>query len=162
MAFLKADSTYTFTQAGKAYTVNKRIIPDNARRKTAYSGVGFLVKPGAKFAAGKPLGVTVHNTADIDEQTGTNDAEQYSRAMWPNCALGTVCVHYFVWHSVIWQNLENTERGWHAADGSTRRAGHRGSQIGGNLDTTGSCRGTGGLYRHDDQHADADGGVTHV
>lgn len=135
MAFLKPDSTYQFTVAGKTYTVNKRIIPDSARRKVSNPIVGLLVKPGKKFDTGKPLGLTIHNTADINEATGTTDAEQYSRAMWPNCSLGTVCVHFFVWHDAIWQNLDLGERGWHAADGSSRRKGHRGTQIGGNLDT---------------------------
>ena len=46
-----------------------------------------------------------------------------------------IAVHYWVWHSEIWQQLEDSERGWHAADGSSRRTDHRGNQTGGNLDT---------------------------
>ena len=48
-----------------------------------------------------------------------------------------VVVHYYVWDTEIWQNLREDERGWHAADGSTRRKSQRtgGSTIGGNLDT---------------------------
>lgn len=44
-------------------------------------------------------------------------------------------MHYYVWHDEIWQLLSDNERGWHAADGSTRRKDHRGGQTGGNLDT---------------------------
>ena len=46
-------------------------------------------------------------------------------------------MHFYVWDTEIWQNLREDERGWHAADGSTRRSSQRkdGSTLGGNLDT---------------------------
>ena len=42
-----------------------------------------------------------------------------------------------VWDTEIWQNLREDERGWHAADGSTRQSSQcrDGSTLGGNLDT---------------------------
>lgn len=51
--------------------------------------------------------------------------------------MGGVVVHYYVWEYDIWQNLNDNERGWHAADGSTRKPSQRldNSKIGGNLDT---------------------------
>jgi TusA-related sulfurtransferase len=96
------------------------------------------MKPNAKLnnGSGKPKGVTVHNTCDITVPTGTNPAEQYARATWPNCNMGGVVVHFYVWRNIIWQLLDETERGWHATDGTSRRGSQRtGETIGGNLDT---------------------------
>ena len=61
--------------------------------------------------------VTIHNTPDIHEESGTNDAEQYTRATWPNANMGDVRVHYFIDETDCWQNLREDEVGWHAADG---------------------------------------------
>lgn len=66
---------------------------------------------------GKAQYVTIHNTGDIDEAEGTNDAEQYTRATWPNANMGDVRVHYFIDETDCWQNLREDEVGWHAADG---------------------------------------------
>ena len=67
---------------------------------------------------GKAMYVTIHNTPDINEESGTNDAEQYTRATWPNANMGDVRVHYFIDETDCWQNLREDEVGWHAADGS--------------------------------------------
>lgn len=61
--------------------------------------------------------ITIHNTADIREAAGTNDAEQYTRATWPNASMGDVRVHYFIDETDCWQNLREDEVGWHSADG---------------------------------------------
>jgi len=50
--------------------------------------------------------------------------------------MGGVIVHFYVWRTEIWQLLEETEQGWHATDGATRRSSQRTDElIGGNLDT---------------------------
>jgi N-acetylmuramoyl-L-alanine amidase CwlA len=96
------------------------------------------MKPCAKLnnGTGKPRGVCVHNTGMISVASGTNAAEQYTRATY-NGNMSGVVVHFYVWDTEIWQNLREDERGWHAADGSIRRSSQRkdGSTIGGNLDT---------------------------
>ncbi len=66
---------------------------------------------------GKPQGVTIHNTNDILEAPGTNDAEQYTRATWPNGNMKDSRVHFFVDETDCWQNLREDEVGWHAGDG---------------------------------------------
>lgn len=45
-------------------------------------------------------------------------AEQYTRATYPNCNMGSVRVHYYVDENEAWQNLDEGEVGWHAADGN--------------------------------------------
>ena len=95
------------------------------------------MKPCAKLndGTGCPRGITIHNTGDISVAAGTNAAEQYSRATY-NGNMAGVVVHFYVWKDIIWQLLSLNERGWHAADGSTRRQSYRqGQKIGGNLDT---------------------------
>ena len=66
---------------------------------------------------GKVEYITIHNTGDINEAKGTNDAEQYTRATWPNANMGDVRVHFFIDETDCWQNLREDEVGWHAADG---------------------------------------------
>lgn len=83
-------------------------------------------KKGDKYKAdrllsdgtGKVQSVTIHNTDDINEAAGTNDAEQYTRATWPNANMGDVRVHYYIDETDCWQNLREDEVGWHAGDGS--------------------------------------------
>ena len=83
-------------------------------------------KQGDKFKAdrllsggtGKVEYITVHNTVDIEEASGTNDAEQYTRATWPNANMGDVRVHYYIDETDCWQNLREEEVGWHAGDGN--------------------------------------------
>lgn len=67
---------------------------------------------------GKVEYITIHNTGDINEAKGTNDAEQYTRATWPNANMGDVRVHYFIDETDCWQNLREDEVGWHAGDGN--------------------------------------------
>ena len=59
--------------------------------------------------------VTIHNTG------GTANAETYTRAhaTWPNANMNDVRVHYYVDDVEAWQNLQENEVGWHAADGAT-------------------------------------------
>lgn len=133
MAFLTPDKIITAKVGGDTITIKQKITPDSARKPD-----GSRVKAGAKLNGGTgiPKGVTVHNTGDIKCASGTTPAEQYARATWPNCNMKDVAVHFWVWHSEIWQQLSESERGWHAADGSTRRSSQRaGETIGGNLDT---------------------------
>lgn len=138
MAFLTPDRTYT-TENG--LRIKEKIIPDSLKApKDVASHVkkGQPMKPCAKLnnGTGKPRGITVHNTGSIKTAAGTNPAEQYTRATL-NGNMSGVVVHFYVWDNEIWQNLREDERGWHAADGSTRVKSQRkdGSVIGGNLDT---------------------------
>jgi len=139
MAFLTPDKVVTRQIGGRTLTVNQRIMPDSFRASkyvASYVKAGQPMKPCAPLHGdGQPQGITVHNTEMIRPATGTDAAEQYTRATY-NGNMGGVIVHYYVWHSVIWQLLDDTERGWHATDGSTRRLAKDGkSMIGGNLDT---------------------------
>ena len=138
--FLTPDSVINAEIGGIPLRINVKITPDGARAPkyvASYVQKGDLVKPNAKIGGnGIPRGITVHNTGDITFSKGTNAAEQYARATYPNLNMRGACVHYWVWHDVIWQQLEDTEQGWHATDGASRRASHRtGQLIGGNLDT---------------------------
>lgn len=136
--FLKPDKT---VKTSNGLTIKQKIIPDSL---VATKNVASWIKKGAKMkpckklsdGTGKPKGITVHNTGDIKVASGTTPAEQYTRATF-NGNMSGVVVHYYVWKTEIWQNLNDNERGWHAADGSSRRTSQRpdGSKIGGNLDT---------------------------
>lgn len=66
---------------------------------------------------GKVEWVTIHNTDDIRQAVGTTDAEQYTRATWPNANMQDARVHYFIDSVDCWQNLREDEVGWHAGDG---------------------------------------------
>lgn len=137
--YLVPDSIKTVKVGGETLTIKQKIVPDSARA-TQYVAPhvlkGQLMKPCAPLAGtGKAKGITIHNTGDIGV-SGTTPAEQYARATWPNQNMRGVIVHFYVWHSDIWQLLDETERGWHATDGSSRRSSQRtGQTIGGNLDT---------------------------
>ena len=87
--------------------VNKKIIPD-----------GNKLKANKTLTGGKPKFVTIHNTPEINEAAGTTDAEQYSRATY-NGNMGGVVPHYYIDKTDCWQLLNDTEVGWHAADGAT-------------------------------------------
>jgi hypothetical protein len=138
--FLIPDKIVTLSIGGKKLTVNQKIIPDSLRADkdvASYVRKGQPLKPCGKLGDGQgcPRGICVHNTDDIKVAAGTNAAEQYSRATYNGNMRGVV-VHYYVWRDEIWQLLRLDERGWHAADGKSRRAGRRsGQKIGGNLDT---------------------------
>lgn len=99
--------------------IYEKLIPDSARASknvASWCKMGQPMKPCNPLVGGKVQGVTVHNTPDL---AGVNDdAEQYTRATWPNCNMGGVVVHYYVDDCGAWQNLREDEQGWHAADGS--------------------------------------------
>lgn len=117
MAFLTPDKIRT----EHGLVIKEKIIPWGAVWPKAYKGYakGDRYKADRKLSngTGKVEWVTIHNTADIDEASGTNDAEQYARAVWPNANMGDVRVHYFIDETDCWQQLREDEVGWHAADG---------------------------------------------
>jgi len=102
MAFLKPDKTYTLN----GVQVSQKIIPD-----------GSKYKPNRALKNGKPEWITIHNTPDIKEATGTNDAEQYARAT-HNGNMSGVSVHFYIDETGCWQILRENEMGYHAADGA--------------------------------------------
>jgi len=137
--FLTPDKIRTVAIAGRTLTINEKIIPDNMvapKDVASHIRKGQPMKPRALLGGnGKPKGVNIHNTNMITAASGTNAAEQYSRATF-NGNMAGVVVHFYVWRKEIWQLLKETERGWHATDGSSRRSSQRaGEMIGGNLDT---------------------------
>ena len=103
-------------------TINEKIIPWGAAwPRTVYGSNGAVrFAKGTKYKAdqllsggtGKPAGVTIHNT------DGNANAETYTRATWPNGNMNDVRVHYYVDDVEAWQNLKESEVGWHAADGN--------------------------------------------
>lgn len=116
MAKLTPDATRT--ECG--LVINEKIIPWGAVWPKDYG----KYKQGQKYKAdqrlsggtGKVAGVTIHNTNDLANVE--EDAEQYTRATWPNANMADARVHYYVDDINAWQNLEDTEVGWHAGDGS--------------------------------------------
>jgi len=116
MAKLTPDATRT--ECG--LVINEKIIPWGAK----WPKDSGKYKKGQKFKAdkrlsggtGKVAGVTIHNTNDLENVE--EDAEQYTRATWPNANMNDARVHYYVDDINAWQNLEDTEVGWHAGDGS--------------------------------------------
>ena len=121
--------------------INQKIIPDNAvasRTIADWCVKGSPMKPRRLLStSGLPRGIVVHNTAPINVGPTTTEAEQYTRATYPNCNMSGVVVHYYVDSHCAWQNLKLSEQGWHAADGSSRRSGHNGASfetLGGNVD----------------------------
>jgi len=140
--FLKPDKIRRESINGVTLEIKEKLIPDSAtapRSIADWCKKGQPMKPCRKLGAlgtGKPLGVTVHNTDDIKAAAGTNAAEQYTRATWPNGNMSGVVVHFYVWHSEIWQNLRLDEQGWHAGDGKVqKKIARSGKTLGGNLDT---------------------------
>lgn len=116
MAFLKPDKIRT----EHGLVIKEKIIPWGAKWTKNYR----QYKKGDKYKAdrllsngtGKVKKVTIHNTSDIEEAKGTNDAEQYVRATYPNQNMGDARPHYFVDETDCWQMLREDEEGWHAAD----------------------------------------------
>jgi len=140
MSFLIPDRVRKISVGGVQLELNEKIIPDSARSPrqiASWVPAGGPMKPNAPLGGnGRPRGITIHNTNDITVPAGTNPAEQYSRATWPNANMRGVVVHFYVWRRDIWQILSLTEQGWHASDGAGRRPSNRPRQtIGGNLDT---------------------------
>ena len=124
MAFLVPDKI----RVENSIEIKEKIIPWGAKWNKNYG----RHKKGDKFKAdrllsggtGKVQFLSVHNTADINEAAGTNDAEQYTRATWPNQNMGDVRVHYFVDETDCWQNLKENEVGWHAGDSANKAGGN--------------------------------------
>lgn len=105
----------------------EKIIPDTAAWNRTITTGGYTYNKGSQYKAnlklskgtGKVCGVTIHNTSRLASiAAGATQAEQYTRATWPNCNMGTVRVHYYVDEFGAWQNLREDEVGWHAADGT--------------------------------------------
>lgn len=117
MAKLTPDATRT----EYGLVINEKIIPWGA----VWPKDSGSYKKGQKYKAdkllsggtGKVAGVTIHNTNDLANVE--EDAEQYTRATWPNANMNDARVHYYVDDVNAWQNLEDTEVGWHAGDGSS-------------------------------------------
>ena len=107
MAFLTPDKTYTLY----GLEIKEKLI-------TAKSGVKYYSNRKLNTVGNKPEYITIHNTADINEAAGTNDAEQYSRATYNN-NMGDVVVHYYIDETDCWHILADDTIGWHAADGTS-------------------------------------------
>lgn len=142
MSYLTPDATYKYkTKSGDTITVFQKIIPDTAvanKYVASWCVKGGKMKPCAKIAGtGTPKAICVHNSNDTTSKITNDIAELYTLATYPNCNMGGVVVHYYVYKTSIWQNLKLTEQGWHAADGAGRYVmSHDGKYaIGGNLDT---------------------------
>lgn len=103
MAFLTSDRTYT---TANGIFVNEKILPTNLR-------------PNRKLntANHKPEYITIHNTPDVKEAAGTNDAEQYARATF-NGNMNGVTVHFYIDETGCWQIVPLDEIAYHAADGA--------------------------------------------
>ena len=137
---LKPDKTTTIRFKSSNLIIKEKIIPSTARSTkdiAEWCKKGQPMKPNRPLATdGRARGIVVHNTPAIKVKN-TTMAEQYTRATWPNCNMGGVVVHFYASPQEAWQNLELTEQGWHATDGSARTTAHDGASyktIGGNLD----------------------------
>ena len=102
MEFLSPDATYT---TDNGILVNRKFLPESKRPNRHLN-----------TADGYPEYVTIHNTDDVNEATGTNDAEQYARATF-NGNMNGVIVHFYIDETGCWQILPMNEVGYHAADG---------------------------------------------
>ena len=118
MAFLTPDNV----RYENGVKICETIIPDSAVWNKNYTEGGYTYLKGTQYKANRALtamrGVTIHNTGRIKVPSGTTMAEQYTRATYPNCNMGSVRVHYYVDENEAWQNLDEGEVGWHAADGN--------------------------------------------
>lgn len=107
MAFLKPDKTYTL----HGLEIKEKLI-------TKSSGVKYYSNTKLNTKDHKPEYISIHNTPDIKEATGTNDAEQYARATFNN-AMNDVVVHYYLDETDCWHILADDTIGYHATDGKT-------------------------------------------
>lgn len=122
MAKLTPDATRT----EHGLVINEKIIPWGA----VWPKDSGAYKKGAQYKAdrllsggtGKVKGVTIHNTNDL--KNVEEDAEQYTRATWPNANMNNARVHYYVDDINAWQNLREDEVGWHAGDGRKATGGN--------------------------------------
>mgnify|MGYP000541459044 CR=1 FL=1 len=81
--------------------------------------------------------MTIHNTNDL--KNVEEDAEQYTRATWPNGNMNDARVHYYVDDINAWQNLREDEvAGTRAMAGRPRAATRRRSTIEIIMDGSGS------------------------
>lgn len=101
MKFLIPDKIYTLY----GLEIKEKILPKRFKP-------GMLLSNGT----GVVKYVTVHNTSDINEAKGTNDAEQYARATF-NGNMKDVSVHYYIDETDCWHLLYDREMGLHATDG---------------------------------------------
>lgn len=97
-------------------TLNEYGLVIHEKLITASSGVRYYSNRKLNTAGNKPEYITIHNTPDINEAAGTNDAEQYARATYNN-NMGDVVVHYYIDETDCWHILADDTVGWHAADG---------------------------------------------
>ena len=137
MALLTPDHTYTLN----GVLVKVKLIPDGAKWTNAANAVKAKTYAGAPYkhgglicGTGRPAGVTIHNTEDLPKVY--DDGEQYTRATYPNEAMGTTRVHFYVDDVCAWQNLRagtgmfpedpvgRAEVGYHAGDGVVRDGGN--------------------------------------
>ena len=101
MAKLTPDATRT----EHGLVINEKIIPWGA----VWPKDSGAYKKGAQYKAdrllsggtGKVKGVTIHNTNDL--KNVEEDAEQYTRATWPNANMNDARVHYYVDDINAWQ-----------------------------------------------------------
>ena len=118
MAFLSPDNV----RYDNGVKICEKLIPDSAVWNRDYTEAGYTYRKGTQYKANRALsainGVTIHNTGRIKVPSGTTMAEQYTRATYPSCNMGSVRVHYYVDENEAWQNLDEGEVGWHAADGN--------------------------------------------
>lgn len=115
MAKLTPDATRT----EHGLVINEKIIPWGAKWPKSWGsydkGDTYKADRLLSDGTGKVGGVTIHNTNDLDGVA--DDAEQYTRATWPNANMGDARVHYYTDELGAWQNLREDEVGWHAGDG---------------------------------------------
>ena len=115
MAKLKPDATRT----ENGLIIKEKIIPWGAKWPKASGkykkGDQYKADRLLSGGAGTVAGITIHNTNDLDNVE--EDAEQYTRATWPNANMNDARVHYYVDDINAWQNLKDNEVGWHAGDG---------------------------------------------
>lgn len=124
---LTRDDTYLMN----GVTVVKKLVPDDAvwtnEQKAEEAGVkvGDSYKQNELLSQGTGVikGVTIHNTDDLPGVV--DDAEQYTRATWPNQNMGDVRVHYYIDENGAWQNLRLNEVGWHSGDTDDPHGGNR-------------------------------------
>ena len=137
--FLLPDRRREVEFNGRSFIINEKIIPDSmkaTRDECSWIKKGYPMKPCRPIGGdGKARGVCIHNTEDIKVASGTNPAEQYSRATY-NCHMSGSRVHFYVWHQEIWQLLRLDEQGWHAGDsGKLSKTLQKDGTINGNADT---------------------------
>ena len=137
MALLTPDYTYALN----GVPVRVKLIPDGgkwtnaaAAKKAGYYAGASYKHGGLICGTGKPESITIHNTDDLP--SAYDDGEQYTRATWPNQAMGTTRIHFYVDDTGAWQNLRagiglcpvdpagRAEVGYHAGDGVIRDGGN--------------------------------------